>query len=84
MTSRSLLDQAQPLLDEVASVFSRMPPEVVAGLVDEISGARRIVLHSAGRTGLVLRAFVMRLYPGESHTEFSCTFERFGFHRRVV
>lgn len=62
MSDQSLLDLGQPLLDEVAGVLSRMPAGVITGIADEIDAARHVVFHSAGRNGLMLRAFVMRLY----------------------
>lgn len=61
MSDPSLRAAAQPVLDEIGDVFARMDAAWIADLAGEILGARRILCHSAGRTGLVLRAFVMRL-----------------------
>jgi 6-phospho-3-hexuloisomerase len=61
MTRPTLRTSAQPVLDEIGDVFARMDGAWTSDLAGEILGARRILCHSAGRTGLMLRAFVMRL-----------------------
>jgi 6-phospho-3-hexuloisomerase len=62
MSAASVLPAAGPVLAELERVFARTDAAVVAGLADEIAGARRVLMHSAGRAGLVLRALVMRLF----------------------
>lgn len=62
MSDATLLTAARPVLAELERVFARTEAVVVTQLVDEILGARRILLHSAGRTGLMMRALVMRLF----------------------
>ena len=56
-----LLDSAQPVLAELEAVFARMAPCWTADLASELLAGRRVLLHGAGRTGLVLRALAMRL-----------------------
>jgi 6-phospho-3-hexuloisomerase len=46
---------------EMRGVFARMPPDAVAQLAAEIAGAHRILIYGAGRNGLALQAFAMRL-----------------------
>lgn len=62
MSDRTLLSSARPILAELERVFARADAAIVGQLADEILGARRILMHSAGRTGLMLRALVMRLF----------------------
>lgn len=62
MNDRTLGDVAQPLLAEVGSVFARMPADAATAIAGELDAARRVLLHGAGRTGLVLRGLTMRLY----------------------
>jgi 6-phospho-3-hexuloisomerase len=49
------------IFDEMRDVFARMPPEVPTRLAQEIAKARRILVYGAGRNGLVLQSFAMRL-----------------------
>ena len=51
----------EAVLDEMRGVFARMDAEAVPQLAGAIIAARRIFLYGAGRTGLVLQAFAMRL-----------------------
>jgi 2-vinyl bacteriochlorophyllide hydratase len=53
-----LLDSAQPVLAELEDVFARMDPCWTADLASELLAGRRVLLHGAGRTGLVLRALL--------------------------
>ncbi|MBM3628552.1 MAG: 6-phospho-3-hexuloisomerase [Alphaproteobacteria bacterium] len=62
MSAPSLRPVAAALLAEVEEVFARMAPDAAATLAGELVAARRILLHSAGRTGLVLRGLTMRLF----------------------
>jgi 6-phospho-3-hexuloisomerase len=58
MTAREQLDA---VLAEMRDVFSRMDENAVPSFAGEIQAARRIFVHGAGRNGLVLQAFAMRL-----------------------
>jgi 6-phospho-3-hexuloisomerase len=58
----TLRDAAAPLLAEIDSVLARMPADAPAVVAGELLAARRVLLHSAGRTGLVLRGLTMRLF----------------------
>ena len=51
----------EALLDEMRGVFARMDADAVPRLAGSIIAARRSFLYGAGRTGLVLQAFAMRL-----------------------
>lgn len=62
MSAPSLRAAAAPLLAEVEEVFSRTAPDAAATIAGELVAARRILLHGAGRTGLVLRGLAMRLF----------------------
>jgi 6-phospho-3-hexuloisomerase len=55
------LEQADRILAEMHGVFSRVAPDAVEKLAREIAAARRILLYGAGRTGLAMQAFAMRL-----------------------
>lgn len=50
------------ILAEMGDVFDQLQQGTVEQLAAEIAAARRILAHSAGRTGLVMRALVMRLH----------------------
>lgn len=47
--------------DEIAATVGRVDPAEWARLADAVVGARRILLTGQGRSGLVARAFAMRL-----------------------
>ncbi|HEU4379845.1 MAG TPA: 6-phospho-3-hexuloisomerase, partial [Hyphomicrobiaceae bacterium] len=51
----------EAVLDEMRDVFARMDAGSVPRLAGSIIAAKRIFLYGAGRTGLVLQAFAMRL-----------------------
>ncbi len=53
---------AEPLLDEIAEVLSRVPHDGLVPLSDAIRSARRCILYGQGRAGLVMQALAMRLY----------------------
>ncbi len=57
----STAERLEAVLLEMREVFSRMPPDAVAQLAREIADARRVLVYGAGRNGLVLQAFAMRL-----------------------
>ena len=52
---------ARQAIDELRVVLTEVPPEASERLIAEVTGARRIVCAAAGREGLMLRAFCMRL-----------------------
>lgn len=55
------LERLDAVLADMRAVFARMQPDAVSRLAAEIETARRIHIHGAGRNGLVLQAFAMRL-----------------------
>ena len=57
----STTERLDTILAEMRGVFARMPADAVAQLAGEIAAARRVLVYGAGRTGLVLQAFAMRL-----------------------
>ena len=46
---------------DIGAAAGRVDPAALQGLVQEIAGARRIVLQGAGREGLMMRGLAMRL-----------------------
>ena len=57
----STTENLQAILEELRAVFARVPADAVAQLAGEIANAHRVLVYGAGRTGLVLQAFAMRL-----------------------
>ncbi len=49
------------ILDELRQTMERISCDEVDGLVREVYGARRVFVAGAGRSGLVMRSFAMRL-----------------------
>jgi 6-phospho-3-hexuloisomerase len=49
-------------LGDLGRVFERLPPDAADGLVDALVAARRIALYGAGREGLMIKGFAMRLF----------------------
>ncbi|MDE0002941.1 MAG: 6-phospho-3-hexuloisomerase [Rhodospirillaceae bacterium] len=49
------------ILDELRRTLNQISCEEVAVLVREVTGARRLFVAGAGRSGLVMRSFAMRL-----------------------
>ncbi|TDV39082.1 3-hexulose-6-phosphate isomerase [Paraburkholderia caballeronis] len=56
---QTLADRA---LDDVRSVFGRLPNDALDPAIDALASAARIVCYGVGREGLMMRAFAMRLY----------------------
>ena len=52
---------ARSILDELRRTLNRISCDEVEALVREVTGARRIFVAGAGRSGLVMRSFAMRL-----------------------
>jgi 6-phospho-3-hexuloisomerase len=57
----STTQRLETVLTEMRDVFARMQADAVPQLAQEITDARRILIYGAGRNGLVLQAFAMRL-----------------------
>ncbi|HLW90183.1 MAG TPA: 6-phospho-3-hexuloisomerase [Roseiarcus sp.] len=53
---------ANRALDDLARVFSRLAPDAEDALVEAIASARRIAIYGAGREGLQMDGFAMRLF----------------------
>lgn len=61
-TASSSFDEIRrTVLDEMRRTLNRISCEEVEALVREITEARRVFVSGAGRTGLVMRGFAMRL-----------------------
>lgn len=52
---------ARSILDELRRTLHRISCDEVEALVREVTGARRVFVAGAGRSGLVMRGFAMRL-----------------------
>lgn len=52
---------ARSILDELRRTLNRISCDEVEALVREVTGAQRIFVAGAGRSGLVMRSFAMRL-----------------------
>ena len=52
---------AQSILDELRQTLNQISCDEFAALVREVTGARRVFVAGAGRSGLVMRSFAMRL-----------------------
>src|SRR6478736_4479544 len=49
-------------VQDVATVFERVPAETIERMCEELERANRIVCYGVGREGLMMRALAMRLY----------------------
>lgn len=58
MTFSDLADRAA---EELRQATRAIDPHALAGLIDALAGAGRIVVYGAGREGLMMRALAMRL-----------------------
>jgi 6-phospho-3-hexuloisomerase len=58
----SLSRLARGALDELGSLFARLPDDAADGLVAAIVSASRIAVHGCGREGLQVKGFAMRLF----------------------
>lgn len=54
--------QLLSVLAEIRAIFECGTDDLVSSISTEIDAAKAVFVHSAGRTGLVLRGFVMRLH----------------------
>lgn len=58
----SYAGQVARAADELRMAAAGVDPDALAGLVDEVATARRVVCFGVGREGLMMRALAMRLY----------------------
>ena len=58
----TLSDLAAAALSDLGAVFKAMPDDAADDLVEAILSSKRICLYGAGREGLALRGFAMRLF----------------------
>src|SRR6202043_2081593 len=58
----SLNDLARDALAELGEVFAALAADAAEPLIEAILGARRIALYGAGREGLAVKGFAMRLF----------------------
>jgi 6-phospho-3-hexuloisomerase len=58
----SLNDLARDALAELGEVFAALTADAADPLIEAILGARRIALYGAGREGLAIKGFAMRLF----------------------
>lgn len=61
MEEHPVLDMMRLMASKVRSIANGISGEEVEGLIQEILAARRVYVMGAGRSGLVARAFAMRL-----------------------
>ncbi|NGQ89607.1 SIS domain-containing protein [Rhodobacter sp. HX-7-19] len=55
-------DQVSRAAEELRVAAAGVDPAALAGMVEELAGARRVVCYGVGREGLMMRALAMRLY----------------------
>jgi hypothetical protein len=60
--SMALSELSRRALSDLSGVFSALPDTAADPLIEAIASARRIALYGAGREGLALRGFAMRLF----------------------
>lgn len=60
--SDSLPNLALRALDDLAKAFVRLPPDAADAFIEAIVGAKRIAIYGAGREGLQMDGFAMRLF----------------------
>ena len=58
----TLSDLATRAAAEIRDAVAAIDPAAMAGMVDELAQAQRIVCYGVGREGLMMRALAMRLY----------------------
>jgi 6-phospho-3-hexuloisomerase len=58
----SFADLAGRAAEELKLAAQGVDPGAIAGLVEELAGAGRVVCYGVGREGLMMRALAMRLY----------------------
>jgi 6-phospho-3-hexuloisomerase len=60
--SKSLSELGLSAIADLGEVFSAMPDDAADPLIEAILSAKRVCLYGAGREGLALRGFAMRLF----------------------
>lgn len=60
--TQSLTELAKAAIADLDGVIAKMPDDAADALIAAILAARRICLYGAGREGLALRGFAMRLF----------------------
>lgn len=58
----SYVEQVSRAAEELRVAAAGVDPAALAGMVEELAGARRVVCYGVGREGLMMRALAMRLY----------------------
>jgi 6-phospho-3-hexuloisomerase len=58
----SLSGRALRALDDLATAFARVTPDAADAFIEAIVGAKRIAIYGAGREGLQMDGFAMRLF----------------------
>src|SRR5262245_33111583 len=58
----SLSELGQRALADLGAVFAALPADAADPLIEAILASKRICLYGAGREGLALRGFAMRLF----------------------
>lgn len=58
----SYADQVSRAAEELRGAAAGVDPAALAGMVEELAGAGRVVCYGVGREGLMMRALAMRLY----------------------
>ena len=60
--TKSLSELSRESLDDLGAVFAAMPDNAADSLIEAVLSSKRICLYGAGREGLALRGFGMRLF----------------------
>jgi 6-phospho-3-hexuloisomerase len=60
--SKTLSELGRSAIADLSAVFSAMPDNAADPLIEAILSSKRICLYGAGREGLALRGFAMRLF----------------------
>lgn len=58
----SYVEQVSRAAEELRVAAAGVDPAALAGMVEELAGAGRVVCYGVGREGLMMRALAMRLY----------------------
>lgn len=58
----SYAEQVARAADELRAAAAGVDPSALAGMVEDLAGAGRVVCYGVGREGLMMRALAMRLY----------------------
>lgn len=58
----SYADLVARAADEMKAAAAAVDPAALAGMVEELAAAKRVVCYGVGREGLMMRALAMRLY----------------------